>query len=132
MSDKIDQRIVEMSFENHKFEKGISQSKGSLKEFSNMLDKGFDKDFSGLDNSIGSVSKSFSMLEQIGIGALRRIGEAAIDAGAKLIKSLSVDQLTAGWSKYEDKLDAVQTLISAGYDMDSVRKEMDQLHVVCG
>ena len=30
-NDKIDQRIVEMSFENEKFEKGISQSKNSLK-----------------------------------------------------------------------------------------------------
>ena len=34
MSNKIDQRIVEMSFENQKFEKGIHQSKNSLKEFS--------------------------------------------------------------------------------------------------
>ena len=32
MSNKIDQRIVEMSFENHKFEKGIHQSKNSLKD----------------------------------------------------------------------------------------------------
>ena len=30
MSSRIDQRIVEMSFENHKFEKGINQSQGSL------------------------------------------------------------------------------------------------------
>ena len=37
MSNKIDQRIVEMSFENQKFEKGIHQSKNSLKEFSNAL-----------------------------------------------------------------------------------------------
>ena len=50
MSDKIDQRIVEMSFENQKFEKGISQSKNSLKEFSDALKKssGMDKEFSGL------------------------------------------------------------------------------------
>ena len=31
-NDKIDQRIVEMSFENHKFEKGIRESKKSLSE----------------------------------------------------------------------------------------------------
>ena len=39
MSDKIDQRIVEMSFENAKFEKGIQQSKNSLKEFAQALKK---------------------------------------------------------------------------------------------
>ena len=86
-----------------KFEKGISQSTSNLKEFSNMLNKGFDKDFSSLEKSVDSVSYSLSMMEQIGIGALRRIGESAIDAGAKMIKSLSVDQLAAGWTKYGRK-----------------------------
>ena len=75
MSSKIDQRIVEMSFENHKFEEGIKKSKKSLKEFSNALEgMGTGKDFKGLERSIESTSSSFSLLEQVGIGALRRIG----------------------------------------------------------
>ena len=87
MSDKIDQRIVEMSFENHKFEKGISQSKKSFKEFTDVLNNSKIKnDFTDLENSVNSFTKSFSMLEQIGIGALRRLGENAVDAGSKLIK----------------------------------------------
>lgn len=128
MSDKIDQRIVEMSFENAKFEKGIKQSQNSLKEFSKALkNSDINEDFAGLDKSVSSLSGHFSMLEQIGIGALRRIGEQAVDAGARLIKSLSVDQLAAGWNKYEEKIDAVQTLISAGYDMTAVNQQMEQL-----
>lgn len=128
MSDKIDQRIVEMSFENDKFEKGIKQSQNSLKEFSKALkNSDINEDFAGLDKSVSSLSGHFSMLEQIGIGALRRIGEQAVDAGARLIKSLSVDQLAAGWNKYEEKIDAVQTLISAGYDMTAVNQQMEQL-----
>ena len=129
MSDKIDQRIVEMSFENQKFEKGISQSKNSLKEFSKALENsGLDKEFSGLEKSVTSVSTSFSLLEQIGIGALRRIGESALDAGTRLIKSLSVDQLTAGWSKYAQKTAAVQTILNAtGKSIDEVNGYLDQL-----
>ena len=64
MNDKIDQRIVEMSFENQKFEKGIAQSKNSLKEFSNALtNSGIDQSFTGLQQSVTAVSTSFSMLE---------------------------------------------------------------------
>ena len=39
MSDKIDKRIVEMSFENAKYEKGIAKSKKSLSEFNDALKK---------------------------------------------------------------------------------------------
>lgn len=128
MSNKIDQRIVEMSFENHKFEKGILESKNSLKEFSNALkNTGTGKSFNGLEDSIGSISRSFSMMEQIGIGALRRIGEMAVNAGTNLVKSLSVDQLTAGLSKYQQKIEAVQTMVSAGYDFEEVEKSMQKL-----
>lgn len=128
MSNKIDQRIVEMSFENHKFEKGILESKNSLKEFSNALkNTGTGKSFNGLEDSIGSISRSFSMMEQIGIGALRRIGEMAVNTGTNLVKSLSVDQLMAGLSKYEEKINAVQTMVSAGYSLEEVEKSMEQL-----
>ncbi len=128
MSNKIDQRIVEMSFENHKFEKGILESKNSLKEFSNALkNTGTGKSFNGLEDSIGSISRSFSMMEQIGIGALRRIGEMAVNATTNLAKSLSVDQLTAGLGKYQEKIEAVQTMVSAGYDFEEVEKSMQKL-----
>ena len=47
--NKIDQRIVEMSFENAKFEKGIKQSKNSLKDFTKALEQSdSNKSFSGL------------------------------------------------------------------------------------
>ena len=39
MSSKIDRRIVEMSFENHKFEEGIKKSKNSLKRIFKCIGK---------------------------------------------------------------------------------------------
>ena len=128
MSSRIDQRIVEMSFENHKFEKGINESKGSLKSFADELkNMGTGKEFSGLDSSVQQISSSFSMMEQIGIGALRRIGEAAVNAGASLIKSLTIDQLTAGIDKYQQKIESVQTMVAAGYNLAEVEASMEQL-----
>ena len=129
MSSKIDQRIVEMSFENHKFEEGIKRSKKSLKEFSNALEgMGTGKDFKGLERSIESTSSSFSLLEQVGIGALRRIGEAALNAGTQLLKSLTVDPLSSGWTKYEQKTASVQTIMNAtGKSIDEVNGYLDKL-----
>ena len=104
MSEKIDKRIVEMSFENAKFEKGIHQSKNSLKDFTKALEEsGSSRSFTGLNNSIGDVSSSFSAMSQIAIGALRRIGSEAVAAGAKLIKSLAVDPITQGFQELELK-----------------------------
>ena len=128
--DKIDQRIVEMSFENQKFEKGISQSKNSLKDFTEALKKSTesDQDFSGLEKSVTSLSTSFSALEQISIGALRRMGESAVDAGTKILKNLTVDQLSAGWTKYEQKTASVQTIMNAtGKSIKEVNGYLDQL-----
>lgn len=129
MSDKIDQRIVEMSFENDKFEKGILESKNSLKEFSNALNKmGTGKEFDGLSNSLQSLSSSFSIMEQIGIGALRRIGEAAVSAGSRMLKHLTVDPFITGWTKYEQKTASVQTIMNAtGKSIDEVNEYLDQL-----
>lgn len=129
MSDKIDQRIVEMSFENHKFEDGINKSKNSLKEFSNALkNMGSGKDFSGLESSVQSVSSSFSMLEQVGIGALRRIGEAAVNTGSAMLKHLAIDPLTMGWTKYEQKTASVQTIMNAtGKSIDEVNGYLAKL-----
>lgn len=129
MSNKIDQRIVEMSFENHKFEKGIHQSKNSLKEFSNALQNmGTGKDFTGLENSVQSIGSSFSMLEQIGIGALRRIGEAALGAGAQLVKNLAFDPIAQGMTKYEQKTASVQTIMNAtGKSIEEVNGYLNQL-----
>lgn len=129
MSDKIDQRIVEMSFENHKFEDGIAKSKNSLKQFADSLkNMGGGKDFTGLENSVQSVSSSFSMLEQIGIGALRRIGEAAVNTGGAMLKHLAIDPLTMGWTKYEQKTASVQTIMNAtGKSIEEVNGYLGKL-----
>ena len=52
MSKNIDKRIVEMSFENEKFERGIKNSKNSLREFTDALEKSDNnKPFSGLSRA---------------------------------------------------------------------------------
>lgn len=141
MSSSIDQRIVEMQFDNAQFEKGISTS---LKSLDN-LEKGLKLDgaskglqsvanaansmnFDGLQSGIYAVQQKFSALEVIGITALQRITNQAISAGEALVKSLSMDQISAGWSKYAAKTKATQTLVAQGNALDDVNKHMEQLN----
>lgn len=130
MSEKIDKRIVEMSFENAKFEKGIHQSKNSLKDFTKALEEsGSSRSFTGLNNSIGDVSSSFSAMSQIAIGALRRIGSEAVAAGAKLIKSLAVDPITQGFQELELKMDSTKTIMaSTGETLEVVNEKLNELN----
>ncbi|MDD3022187.1 MAG: hypothetical protein PHX61_14610, partial [Alphaproteobacteria bacterium] len=128
-NDKIDQRIVEMSFENQKFEKGISQSENSLRRFTEALkNSDIGPSFIGLDKTIGSISSSFSVFEQIAVGGLRRIGASAVDAGAKLVKALTIDQVRGGFNEYELKMNTIRAIMnSTGDTADVVREKIGKL-----
>ena len=130
MSNRIDQRIVEMSFENAKFEKGIQQSKSSLLDFTKALEKaGAIKDFATLENSINTIAHSLSAMSQIGIGALRRIGEAAVNTGMNVFKSLAIDPITQGFGEMELKMDSTQTIMaSTGKSLEVVNEQLQELN----
>lgn len=141
MSRTIDERIVEMEFQNAQFERGVQTSIKSLDALKKGLDlegaeKGLDNlsrsanrfSMSGLTGAIEAVSGKFTAMEVVAITALQRITNQAMDAGERLIKSLSVDQITAGFSKYTDKTKSVNTIINAtGKGIDYVNERLDKL-----
>ena len=141
MGRTIDERVVEMRFDNQNFEKNIKTSMSSLDKLKEKLNfKGasdsFEKlgkaagnvDMSPLGRSVDGIMKRFSMLETIAVGGMMRIGQTAADTGIKLAKSLSVDQIAAGWEKFSQKTTSVATLISQGYDMSEVEEQLSRLN----
>lgn len=126
MSQEVDQRVVEMRFDNAKFEKNVQQSINSLNALNESLkfegaEKGFAEvekasekvDFDRMTTALETLTGKFSALEVIGMTALVKITNKAIDAGAKLTKSLSIDQVMSGWNKYAQKTASVQTIMNA-------------------
>ena len=126
MSQEVDQRVVEMRFDNAKFEKNVQQSINSLNALNESLkfegaEKGFAEvekasekvDFDRMTTALETLTGKFSALEVIGMTALVKITDKAIDAGAKLTKSLSIDQVMSGWNKYAQKTASVQTIMNA-------------------
>lgn len=126
MSRTVDERVVEMRFDNENFEKNAQQSLSTLEKLKNALSfKGAENglknvdaasrsvNMSGLGGAVQTVTSKFLALEIIGVTALVNITNKAINAGEQMLKSLSIDQITAGWEKYADKTTAVQTIMAA-------------------
>lgn len=141
MSNVMDRKVVEMQFDNSQFERNVKGSITTLDKLKESLkfegvSKSIDEidrstgklDFSGMRGAIETVTYKFSVLESIAFGALKRIGERATDAGIKLAKSMSVDNIKAGWSKFEEKTKSVGTLIAQGYDISLVNEQLEKLN----
>lgn len=141
MSQEVDQRVVEMRFDNAKFEKNVQQSINSLNALNESLkfegaEKGFAEvekasekvDFDRMTTALETLTGKFSALEVIGMTALVKITDKAIDAGAKLTKSLSIDQVMSGWNKYAQKTASVQTIMNAtGKSITKVNSYLSKL-----
>lgn len=141
MSMSIDERIVEMQFNNKNFQKNISESIDSLDKLKDSLDlddaaksfEALDKagksvDFGPLKTGIESVSYQFSAWEAIALGALYKVGGQLVSTGEKLVKNLSVDQISEGWNKYNQKSGSIQTIMNAtGKSIEEVNGYLDKL-----
>ena len=126
MSQEVDDRVVEMRFDNAQFEKNVHQTMQSLEKLNDSLrldgaEKGFEKisdasakvDFDEMQGALDDLSGKFSAVEVMGVAALSHITRQAIDTGERLVKSLSLDQVMSGWSKYAQKTASVQTIMNA-------------------
>lgn len=126
MSQEVDERVVEMRFDNAQFEKNVHQTMQSLEKLNDSLrldgaEKGFEKigdasakvNFDEMQGALDDLSGKFSAVEVMGVAALSHITRQVIDTGERLVKSLSLDQVTSGWSKYAQKTASVQTIMNA-------------------
>ena len=112
---KVDNRIVEMGFENKGFEKGIKDSQTSLKDF----DRGLKNlaggtSFTPLEGVVNGLAGKFSLLGTVAIGALLKIGNQAVVAGQQLLNSLGPAQIASGFQEYELKINSIKVMLAGG------------------
>ena len=145
MSKTIDQRVVEMRFDNANFEKNVSTSMSTLDKLKKSLKfedsaKGFDNiskaagrvDMGGLSNGVESVRLKFSALEVMAVTALQNITNSAVNAGKKLVSDLALDPIISGFKEYETQINATQTILAntqkEGANIDDVNRALDELN----
>ena len=141
MSKTVDERVVSMQFDNRRFERNVKTSMGTIKKLKNSLNfeetskslEELDKqaknvNMKTLSKNADSVKLKFTALQVVAVRALTRIADSAMNAGKKIVASLSTDQISAGWSKFEQKTASVQTIMnSTGKSIDEVSKYLDTL-----
>ena len=141
MSSTIDERVVEMQFNNKQFEKNAQSTIKTLDSLNKSLDlknasnsfKDLDKaaksvDLSDISRSMDQITNKISIFGTIGDQVLRNLTNRAADFAIAWAKDLTIGQVQKGWSKYEAKTQAVQVIMHAtGQTIDEVNTSLDDL-----
>jgi tape measure domain-containing protein len=145
MSTTVDQRVVEMQFDNKQFERNVSTTLSSLDKLKQSLNltgaaKGLESvgtsakgiNLSGLTSAAETVGLKFNAMWTIADQALRNITNSAMNAGKQIVSALTIDPIKTGFSEYETQINAVQTILanteSKGSTLQDVNAALDTLN----
>jgi tape measure domain-containing protein len=137
-----------MQFDNQGFERGVSTTMKSLNKLNESLkmknattgltdvQSGINKltslGMGALSSGVDAVSTKFNALNVIAATALMNITNRAIEAGRNLSRKLTIEPITTGFSEYETKMGAIQTILtntaSKGTTMDDVTAALNELN----
>ena len=187
----VDNRIVNMEFNNAKFESGVRQTLHSLSQLDKALkmdgaSKGLDDvsrsaglftralnfvgvrrgladtgraaadldksmkfdgaqkgladvstaaqrvDLTPVSTGASQISTAFLAMSTIAITALSMVTQAAIQAGTRITKALSLDTVMEGFGEYELNMNSIQTILANtkadGTNLEQVNAALDQLN----
>lgn len=145
LMSNIDERIVEMRFDNKQFESGVQTSIKSLdhlkqglnldesaRSLSNLEKAGRSFSLAGIAEGVENISSKFSALGIIGITVLQNITNSAINTGKRLLSALTIDPIKTGLTEYETKMNAITTILtnteSKGTTLDEVNDTLNELN----
>ena len=145
MSTQIEQRVVEMQFDNKQFEQNVSTTMSSLDKLKQSLNlsgaaKGLESvgtaakgiNLSGLTTAAETVSLKFNAMWTIADQALRDITNTAFYAGKRIVSALTIDPIKTGFAEYETQINSVQTILantkSKGTTIEDVNSALDELN----
>ena len=145
MSATIDERVVEMRFDNKDFEKNVGTTMSTLEKLKQKLNfsgasKGLEDinkaakntNINGVAAAVETVNAKFSALQVMGVTALANITNSVVNAGKRITKALTIDRIKTGFQEYETQINAVQTILSntrsKGTTLEDVNKALDELN----
>ena len=145
MSRTIDERIVEMRFDNRQFERNVQTSLSTLDKLKQGLDldgaaKGLENlgdaakkcNMSALSSSVETVRAKFSALEVVAMTTLSNITNSALNTEKRLVSALTIDPIKTGFQEYETQIGAVQTILAntqhEGTNLQQVNRALDELN----
>lgn len=141
MSEKtVDQRIVEMKFNNADFEHKVAISLATLQKLKEATKlenagKGLEAlsksahqlDLSHISDGLDQLNNRFSAFGIVGMTVMQRITNAAIDMGQKLASVVSAAPKD-GWAEYELNADSVKTILNSAKDADGLPVTLEKVN----
>lgn len=142
MSANVDERVVQMKFDNQQFETKAQNTITTLNSLSQALQlpfgntKGLDQiqnaanrlDFSKLNQAIEIANYKFSMFGTMACEVMNRISTAAVNMGQKLVESVTTEPLKSGFNEYETKMDSVKRILNSAKNEDGTAVSLDQVN----
>jgi len=145
MSNTIDNRAINLGFDNKQFETGVKQSTDSLDKLKKGLDlteqarslqnlaaAGRAFNIGPIAEGVQNISSKFSALGVIGITVLQNLTNAVMDLGKKMWTSITAPA-KKGFSEYETQMNAIQTIMantaSKGTTLQQVNDILEEMNV---
>ena len=145
MSKTIDEKVVEMRFDNKQFESNVATSMSTLEKLKKSLkldgvSKGLEKinsaaknnNLEALGESANTVGLRFNAMYTMADQALRNITTRVQHTAESMVKALTIDPIMSGFKEYETQINAVQTIMantsSKGTTLDQVNAALDELN----
>ena len=143
MSKTIDERVVEMRFDNKQFESNVQTSLSTIEKLKKSLDmdgatKGLESidstakkvNMSGLGSAVETVKTQFSALEIMAVTALANITNSVVNTGKQMLRSLTIEPIADGFNEYELTLNAIQTTMAGtgktAKEVETQLKKLDE------
>ena len=139
MSTLTDERVVQMKFDNKQFNKNVKKSTSVFEKFKNSLNlsgsaKSVNKaledtqtNTNGISTAVQNVTAKFSLWEKVALSVVNRITNRVIDLGERMVKSLSVDNISDGWTKFNDNVRLQSTLLAQGFEQANIDAAIKKL-----
>lgn len=143
MSKTIDERVVEMRFDNKQFESNVQTSLSTIEKLKKSLDmdgatKGLESidstakkvNMSGLGSAVETVKTRFSALGIMAVTALANITNSVVNTGKQMLRSLTIEPIADGFNEYELTLNAIQTTMAGtgktAKEVETQLKKLDE------
>lgn len=142
MSRTIDEKVVEMRFDNSDFERNVLHSMSTLDKLKGALNfSGMEKAFDGITSAADRVSfdgiksglkqleEEFPILGKIVDGVFLNMGRKIEDFVSNQLKSVTIEPIMEGFGKYGSKTNSVQMIMNAtGKSIEEVSEQLDRLN----
>lgn len=141
----IDERVVEMQFDNKQFESGVRTSlntlsalkkglnlSGAAKGLGELEKAGNKFSLNGMATAIDHIANKFSVLGIAGITVIQDLTRSALAMAKSITSQFTIDPIETGFAEYETQINAVQTILAntqkEGTNLQQVNAALNELN----